>query len=88
MMLSHVLKTLREAKGLTQEELAKRTGVTREYLTMLESGARRNPSLAVLQRLAKALGVSVAELLEKGRARRQPRERRSSDGSQPTRPSS
>ena len=64
-MLSRVLKTLREGKGFSQDHLAKKAGVTREYLTMLESGARRNPSLAVLQRLAKALGVSVGELLEK-----------------------
>jgi transcriptional regulator with XRE-family HTH domain len=33
---------------------------------MLESGAKRNPSFAVLQRLARALGVPVHELVEKG----------------------
>ena len=69
-MLSRALKTLREAKGFTQEQLLEKAAITREYRPMLEFGARRNPSLAVLQRLAKALGVSVAEVLEKGRARR------------------
>ncbi len=59
-----MLKELREAKGLTQEELAKKAKVTRPYLTMLETGARKNPSLAILKRLAKALGVPVTELLE------------------------
>lgn len=61
--LSRVIKTLRQEKGLSQKALAKEVGVTDAYITMLESGKRKNPSLAVLQRLAKALGVPVAELL-------------------------
>ena len=39
-MLRHVLKTASEAKGLTQEELAKKARIAREYLTMLGSPAR------------------------------------------------
>lgn len=69
MKLGDVLRRLREAKGLTQTELARRAKITDEYVSMLESGAKWNPSLMVLQRLAKALGVSVGELillLEKG----------------------
>ena len=58
-----MLKTLREAKGLTQDQLAKRAGVTEAYVSMLENGKRKAPSLPTLQRLAKALGVPVAELL-------------------------
>ncbi len=63
MRLGDALRRLREAKGLTQVELAKRANITDEYLSMLESGVRRNPSLAVLRRLARALGVSVGELM-------------------------
>ncbi len=70
MRLGDVLRRLRGAKGLTQAELARRAKITDEYVSMLESGAKQNPSLAVLRRLAKALGVSVAELLEKGGTRR------------------
>lgn len=33
------------------------------YVSMIESGARENPSLPVLKRLARALGVPLAELL-------------------------
>jgi transcriptional regulator with XRE-family HTH domain len=58
-----MLKTLREAKGLTQDQLAKKAGVTEAYVSMLESGKRKAPSLPALQRLAKALGAPVAELL-------------------------
>jgi len=38
--------------------------VTRFYVSQLESGLRKNPSLPVLKRIAKALGVTVTELLE------------------------
>jgi transcriptional regulator with XRE-family HTH domain len=62
--LRTVLRTLREQKGLTQDQVAKRAGVTKPYLSQLESGARKNPSLPVLKRLAKALGVPVTALLE------------------------
>jgi transcriptional regulator with XRE-family HTH domain len=62
--LSAVLRRLREQKGITQERLAAQAKVTRPYLTMLETGAKKNPSLDVLKRLARALGVPVTELLE------------------------
>jgi transcriptional regulator with XRE-family HTH domain len=62
--LGRVIKTLREAKGLSQVELAKQAKVARPYLVRLESGERKNPSLDILKRLAKALGVPVTELLE------------------------
>jgi len=62
--LATVLRELRERRDLTQEELAKRAKVTRSHLSLLEAGHRKNPSLEVLKRLARALGVPVTELLE------------------------
>jgi transcriptional regulator with XRE-family HTH domain len=59
-----MLTTLRTAKGWTQEQLGKRARVSRGYLADLEAGHRKNPSVAVLRRLAKALGVPVTELLK------------------------
>jgi transcriptional regulator with XRE-family HTH domain len=58
-----MLKVAREKKGLTQDELAKRAKLKKPYISQLENGVRKNPSLAALQRLAKAIGVPVAELL-------------------------
>jgi transcriptional regulator with XRE-family HTH domain len=58
-----VLKTLRESKGLSQVGLAERAKVGRTYIVKLESGDKKNPSLDILKRLAKALGVPVTELL-------------------------
>jgi len=62
--LKTVLRLLRDEKGWSQAELAKRADVTDAYIAQLETGARENPSLEVLKRLARALGVPVTELLE------------------------
>jgi transcriptional regulator with XRE-family HTH domain len=59
-----VIKELRDRAGLTQAELAKKADVTEAYISMLESGTRKNPSLPALKKIAKALGVPVTELLE------------------------
>jgi len=58
------LKALRTARGLTQVELSKKMKMKQAYIAQLESGAEDNPTLATLRRLAKALKVTVAELVE------------------------
>ncbi len=62
--LGQVLRRMREQKGMTQEELAKRAKLTKPYISQIENGVRQNPSLPALRRLAKALGVPMAQLLE------------------------
>lgn len=52
------LRALREARGWSQEEFADRAGLHRTYVSAVERGVR-NPTLSVLERLAKALGVSI-----------------------------
>jgi XRE family transcriptional regulator of biofilm formation len=59
-----MLKRLRQERGLTQEQVATSAKVTRFYISQLETGLRKSPSLPVLKRLAKALGVPVTALLE------------------------
>lgn len=61
--LAVLLTKRREAAGMTQEELARRAKLSRGYLADLEAGHRKNPSLVILGRLAKALGCSLAQLL-------------------------
>ncbi|MFM2044697.1 MAG: hypothetical protein RLY86_3273 [Pseudomonadota bacterium] len=56
------LRAVRTEKGLTQEDLAHRTGVSVGYLSQLENG-RRNPSLLLMLALGEALGVRVEQLL-------------------------
>jgi XRE family transcriptional regulator, regulator of sulfur utilization len=57
------LKQVRETKGLTQTALAKKAGVSRAYVFRLEAGGA-DPTVGLLQRLAKALSVPVTALLE------------------------
>jgi transcriptional regulator with XRE-family HTH domain len=57
------LKKLRMAQGFSQEALANKARITREYVNKLEAG-RYDPTISVVQRLAKALKVAVAELLK------------------------
>jgi transcriptional regulator with XRE-family HTH domain len=57
------LKALRARRGMTQEQLAAKSGVGRSHLARLETG-RQDPTLSTLERLARALGVKVGRLLE------------------------
>ena len=52
----------RTAKGWPQEELAKRAGLHRTYIGSIER-RERNVSLLNVERIAKALGTTVVELL-------------------------
>ncbi|MFA6543817.1 MAG: helix-turn-helix transcriptional regulator [Limisphaerales bacterium] len=53
----------REAKALTQEKLAEKAGLDPTYISGIERGLR-NPGIRNVARLAKALGLSTAELLK------------------------
>jgi transcriptional regulator with XRE-family HTH domain len=55
------LKRLREAAGLTQEELASRAGLTAKAIGALERGERRRPYPHTVRSLADALGLSEGE---------------------------
>jgi transcriptional regulator with XRE-family HTH domain len=57
---------LRQEKGLTQEEVAARSGFSQQYLSGLERGAR-NPTVITLYELAQALGVSHVDLIRPDR---------------------
>jgi transcriptional regulator with XRE-family HTH domain len=50
------LRTLRKARGLSQEEVAHRAGIDRTYISALERSVY-NPSIDVVARLADVLGV-------------------------------
>jgi transcriptional regulator with XRE-family HTH domain len=57
------LRRLRERAALTQEELAKESGVARTTILRLENGADA-PYPSTTRKLAKALGVKVTALME------------------------
>jgi transcriptional regulator with XRE-family HTH domain len=68
--LGQAVRTLRLARGLTQEALAEASGLHPRYVSDVERG-RRNVGFINLERLAKALDVDLSEFMtEYGRARR------------------
>ncbi|MBI4837214.1 MAG: helix-turn-helix transcriptional regulator [Candidatus Portnoybacteria bacterium] len=62
--LSKNIKRLREAKGLSQEKLARSADVANNTLIKMETGENKNPTLETLKRVAKALEVSVDDLIK------------------------
>jgi len=59
-----VVRALRESVGLSQEELAARTGLHRTYIGSVERG-ERNVSLQNIYRIAESLGITVASLMKR-----------------------
>jgi transcriptional regulator with XRE-family HTH domain len=57
------VRTLRGDAGISQEKLAELSGLHRTYISGVERG-ERNPSLTSISRIAKALKVSLSELME------------------------
>jgi transcriptional regulator with XRE-family HTH domain len=57
------IRRVRRQRGITLERLSRDTGLSRSYLSRIENG-RKTPPLETLQRLAEALQVAVAVLLE------------------------
>jgi transcriptional regulator with XRE-family HTH domain len=56
------LRKLREAAGLTQDELAKLADVSQGHIAHLEAG-ESNPKLETMEKLARGLGVKLATII-------------------------
>jgi transcriptional regulator with XRE-family HTH domain len=61
--LGQNMKRIRLAKQMTQGDICRKLDVDRAYISNVESG-NKNPTLSTITKLAKALGVSVDELLK------------------------
>ena len=57
------LRKLRETKGLSQEKLARLSDVANNTIVKIEAGKNQNPTLETLKKIAKALDVSVDNLI-------------------------
>ena len=64
MNLGDRIRQLREQCGLTQGQLATGSAVSQGYLSQLENGEVKNPSAAVLLRVAEAMQINADELFE------------------------
>lgn len=63
MHIGEKIKKIREKRGLTQTELARRCGVPHATIWNIENG-KRNPGFKVLPKIAEVLNVSIDELLK------------------------
>ena len=67
---------IRQAQGLTQEQVEERSGHSQQYISKLENG-ERNPTAVTIYELAQALGVCHVELMLPDGEQDEPRPRRS-----------
>jgi transcriptional regulator with XRE-family HTH domain len=63
-MLSKRLRELRNKKGLSQEKLARIADVSYNTIVKIESGESKHPTIQTMAGIAKALGISVDELIQ------------------------
>lgn len=57
----HPLKVYREYRGLTQQLLAKASGVSRDMIAMMETG-KKNGSLATVKKLSQTLNIDIEDI--------------------------
>lgn len=57
------VKVLRQERGFTQEQFSKICGLHKNYIGMVERG-ERNPSLLNIEIIAKALDISISDLMK------------------------
>jgi len=62
--ITKTLRKLRKEKGLSQEKLAKLADVANNTIIKIETGKNQNPTLDTLKKIAKALEISVDELIK------------------------
>ena len=64
LQFGHRVRKLREARSLSQEQLGFESDLDRTYISGIERG-KRNVALCNIQKIAKALDVSISQLFEK-----------------------
>jgi len=58
------IRKLREKRGLSQEKLARLADVANNTIIKIESGENQNPTLETLQKIAKALDITIDNLVK------------------------
>lgn len=61
--LGRRIRSLRNERGIYQADLAEKAGISRITLSRIENG-RMDPGFRIVAKLARALGVSLADLME------------------------
>ncbi|MBP3951530.1 helix-turn-helix domain-containing protein [Bacillus suaedae] len=58
------IRDLRKSKGMSLNELAQVSGVSKSYISYIERGLQKNPSIIVLKKISEALNIEFITLLE------------------------
>lgn len=61
-MIGDRIRELREERGMSLSVLASRSGVSKSYISNIERGIQKNPSLIIMKKLADTLGVPLEDL--------------------------
>ncbi len=59
------IRQYRKKLGLSQDKLSKFAGVAYNTVVKIESGENQNPTIGTAQKIAKALGISIDDLIKK-----------------------
>ena len=62
-MIGTNLKIIRTSKGIGVNQLSRMSGVNASYISALERGEKKNPGMAILQKLANAMNITIDELI-------------------------
>jgi XRE family transcriptional regulator, master regulator for biofilm formation len=62
-LVGEILKFYRDERGMTINELSHLAGISKSYISSIERGLQKNPSIQVLQKLADTLNISLSQLL-------------------------
>jgi transcriptional regulator with XRE-family HTH domain len=62
-MLGENIQQLRKKYKLSQEELAKKAGITYSTLIKIESGANDNPTIKTIVKIARALNIKIDDVI-------------------------
>ncbi|MDT3428794.1 XRE family transcriptional regulator of biofilm formation [Paenibacillus forsythiae] len=63
-MIGKKIQQLRKKKNYSLTELSERAGVAKSYLSSIERGIQRNPSIQFLEKVGLVLGITVEEFLQ------------------------
>jgi len=63
--VSENIRKIRQKKGMSQDRLSKEADLALNTIVKIETGENPNPTVETLEKIAKALGVSVADLFKK-----------------------
>jgi transcriptional regulator with XRE-family HTH domain len=59
------LKNIRESKGISQQNVAEKVGITRQYYQLIEAGERQQKmDITLIAKLSQVLGVSMNQIID------------------------